>query len=231
MNVLARTPSKLSSLSTEYPNLLHVIQGDIRDLPSIKQTLTFDNRLVDIVISSIGMVFQRKGLKFVGADRTICQDGIKNINTALSELEATIDQAHSDSSSVPDPSISRPPPKLIVVSSTGISSQRDIPLAVFPLYHYGLAIPHDDKKKMEALVISSRWPWVIVRPSLLFDGPAKGLGAVRSGTEIPSQKDKTKHAIGYTIRREDVGLWIFEECVSGSGNWEDWVGKCVSLTY
>jgi len=36
-------------------------------------------------------------------------------------------------------------------------------------------------------------------------------------------------AIGYKISREDVGLWIFEECVNANGS--KWKGKMVTLTY
>lgn len=222
VSVLARTPSKLSSISSQYPDLLHVTQGDIYDNASIKRALVLNNRRVDIVISAVGMVLQFKGVKIVSPDPTICEVGTRNILSALSELEAEIDQTSN---------LSPVKPKLIIVSTTGISQKRDIPLAVSPFYHYGLAVPHADKKKMEDLVINSQWPWVLVRPSFLVDGPAKGLKSVRTGTETPTHKKEATHAIGYTIRREDVGLWIYEECVSSRGNWGEWAGKCVSLTY
>lgn len=63
--------------------------------------------------------------------------------------------------------------------------------------------------------------WVIVRPSLLTDGPALGERKVRVGREA-------KPAVGYTISREDVGGWIFDNFVKAGGSW---VGEKVSLTY
>jgi len=39
-----------------------------------------------------------------------------------------------------------------------------------------------------------------------------------------------KKEIGYRIRREDVGLWIFEE-LTKNGREGRWDGKKVSLTY
>jgi hypothetical protein len=228
VNVLVRTPSKLSSILSEYPKLLRVIEGDIHNVSSIKQALVLDNRLVDIVISAVGMPLSLKGIKVVSPDPTICEVGTSNITSALSGLETEFEQ---ESSNPPNNSASRSKTKLIILSTTGISETRDVPLLIKPLYDWGLAIPHTDKKKMEAVVINSRWPWVLIRPSFLVDGPAKGLGSVKTGIETPTSEDKAKPALGYTIRREDVGLWIFEECVSSSGHWENWAGKGVSLTY
>ena len=92
-------------------------------------------------------------------------------------------------------------------------------------------MPHADKKKMEELVIKSGRRWVLIRPSFLINGERKGLSAVRTGVEVPGEKkgEGEGHAVGYVIRREDVGVWIFDECIEGDA--ENWLGKCVSLTY
>ena len=220
VKVLARTPSKLSSLSAKYPNL-HIIQGDIHNLESIKQCLIHSRRIVDIIISSIGMTMQRKGLSFTSVDTTICETGTKNILQALEELESDekIERAGNEG------------PKMIFLSTTGISAQgRDIPIPMVPLYHWMLHVPHDDKRKMESVIRESDREWVVVRPSLLFDGNAKGLESVRTSTEGKAEGKEGEVAIGYTIRREDVGLWIFEECVRKMGS-ERWEGKMVTLTY
>ncbi|KAK6596192.1 hypothetical protein H4I95_10108 [Botrytis cinerea] len=62
LNVLCRTPSKLSQFSnkTIYPNL-HIIQGDIRDATALKSALIdpATNLPVDIVVSSLGMTLIR----------------------------------------------------------------------------------------------------------------------------------------------------------------------------
>ena len=66
--------------------------------------------------------------------------------------------------------------------------------------------------------------FVLVRPSMLTDGPRLGTGKVRVGEE------SKKPAVGYTISREDVGGWVFDEIVKGDGL-EKYVGKMVSITY
>jgi nucleoside-diphosphate-sugar epimerase len=142
VNVLARTPSKLTSLSSQYPNL-HIIQGDIHSIPSVKETLLTpsstanrnERAVVDVVVSGIGMVLQRKGIHFTSADTSICETGTHNILAALSELE----------SSSLAPVIPTGGPKLVLLSTTGISSKsRDVPIAMLPLYHWLLAVPHAD---------------------------------------------------------------------------------------
>ena len=66
------------------------------------------------------------------------------------------------------------------------------------------------------------------------DGASCGLELVREGWEIPSKsadqgsEEGEGPAVGYSIRRADVGLWIMERVVKGFG---DWNGKMVSLTY
>ncbi len=125
-------------------------------------------------------------------------------------------------------------PLLVALSTTGISSQgRDIPLAMIPLYHWLLAVPHKDKKAMETLLLNEMAKsaderaindFVVVRPSLLTDGPRLGTEKVRVGEE------SKKPAVGYTISREDVGGWIFNEIVNGDGK-DKYAGEMVSITY
>jgi hypothetical protein len=50
--------------------------------------------------------------------------------------------------------------------------------------------------------------WVLVRPSFLLDGEAKGLGGVRVGIDVPGEEKEERLEVGYTIRREDVGGWV-----------------------
>lgn len=75
--------------------------------------------------------------------------------------------------------------------------------------------------------------FVIPRPTLLVNGEAKGLDKVKAGWDTHPEAVNAKGvkgakpAIGYSIRRADVGTWIFEQVVKGKG---DWVNKCVSLT-
>ena len=98
-----------------------------------------------------------------------------------------------------------------------------------------LAIPHIDKRNMEALYrnnvaehdTSKRLFRSIVgiRPTLLAGGESAsdgiGLDKVRAGKE--------QHpAVGYRIRRADVGHWMFENVIKdGAKGWE---GEMVTLT-
>jgi hypothetical protein len=223
VNVLARTPSKLADFSAQYPNHLHVIKGDIRDISSIKETLVLNNKLVDVVVSGIGMVISRKGLGFTSTDPHICEEGTKLILTALSQIEEDNKiwfQAGG--------------PQMVLLSTTGISDKgRDIPIAMVPLYHWILAVPHLDKKKMEKAVVNSGRKWILVRPSFLSDCASRGLENIRVSTETPEASNEKKIsddvAIGYTISREAVGLWIVEECVKRDAS--RWEGKLVTITY
>lgn len=130
-------------------------------------------------------------------------------------------------------------PLFLVHSSTGISAgPRDVPLAFLPLYKLLLANPHKDKSNMEKTVTeamsppgssSDSEPWirgfVIVRASFLTNGPALGKTKVRVGSE-------QKPVVGYTISREDVGQWVFENVIrSESAIRDGWLGEKVSLTY
>ncbi len=128
---------------------------------------------------------------------------------------------------------------MVVISTTGISDHgRDIPLAMIPLYHWLLPVPHKDKKEMEKLLAleiasggsSSLRGYVAVRPSLLTDGPAIGVNKVRAAFEADGKVAAS--AIGYTIARSDVGAWIFEELVEDRrGAQGSWFNKLVSITY
>ncbi|KAI7080742.1 mevalonate kinase [Hortaea werneckii] len=91
----------------------------------------------------------------------------------------------------------------------------------YPIAGLSEGFPHEDKKalqenlaahmKSESVVLEG---FVNVKASLLLNGEAKGLQAVRDGVE-------TQPAVGYTIRRADVGGWIFERLVKGEpkGEW------------
>ncbi|KFY15101.1 hypothetical protein V492_02229 [Pseudogymnoascus sp. VKM F-4246] len=130
-------------------------------------------------------------------------------------------------------------PTVVAISSTGISDfGRDIPLAMVPLYHWLLAVPHADKKAMEVALsegVMSESPvlggFVVIRPSFLTDGAVKGVAEVKVGVE--SAKGVENLAVGYTISRGDVGNWIFEEVLKGEkglkgGKYEN---KLVALTH
>ena len=89
--------------------------------------------------------------------------------------------------------------------------------------------PHDDKRRMERAVVehsssaNSRISgYTIVRPSLLTNGKALGESKIRVGSE-------EEPAVGYTISRDDVGLWMFENLLQSNGG--SFVGKKPTITY
>ncbi|KAJ4286586.1 hypothetical protein N0V88_007948 [Collariella sp. IMI 366227] len=104
-------------------------------------------------------------------------------------------------------------PYIVALSTTGISSLgRDIPLAMVPLYKVLLHTPHVDKRAMERLLVESGEEWTLIRGSLYTAGPETE-GLVREGMEDPVKGVVESAAVGYTISREDVGKWVFENCL------------------
>ena len=128
-------------------------------------------------------------------------------------------------------------PLLAFISTTGISSgPEDVPWGLRWLYHYVLAVPHEDKKVMEAIYQGNETEdkeesmvfrgVVGVRPSLLF-----GTGDVMDVAQAKKVRVglAEKPAVGYWIKRADVGRWIFKEVIERNG--KRWQGEMVSLTY
>ena len=145
------------------------------------------------------MVLQRKGLSFGSRDPTICEDGTKAILSALLELEV-------------EGKLSKEP-SLILLSTTGISDKRDIPVAMMPLYHWMLSMPHKDKKKMEDVMISGegrRRKWVLVRPSLLIDGEAKGLREVEDFRECSWGGREDAREYCHWVCNSERGCWALD---------------------
>lgn len=233
---MARTPSRLRDLliqrgvpeSTIADNLT-IVSGTATDLQPVKDTLQMGrpaSGMVDLIVSGIGgKLIMSNPLSPTLDNPTICQDVARNILTAIRELR---DEAVTQSA--------KKAPFLIALSTTGISHvKRDLPIAMMPMYHWMLKVPHDDKAAMEQLIVDEAQRddaeralagYVIVRPSLLTDGDAgKGsdLKKVRVGVEDAP-------AVGYTISREDVGQWVFEYLVK-KGRECEYAGKAVTITY
>ena len=187
---------------------LTITQGDVLDVNACKGPLTLNNRPADVIISGIGMV----NMSELWYGSTLCGDATTNILAALEQLKLA------------------KKPLLVVLSTTGITNgPRDVPLLFTFLYHVLLASPHKDKKKMENIITehakssqSAISGFVVVKPSLLMDGEACGTQLVRMGTE-------QQPAIGYTIRRNDVGQWMYENLIGGDGH--RFAGQKLSLTY
>lgn len=241
--ILVRDSEKLLRLLslTSAPSNLRIITASIRDIPSVQRALlTSAGRLVDTVVSCIGFVPSlnlSKGLNpFNNVDSlTLCEQATKIIVQAIEDVKHKLTLEHSESESEDENGHrwEQKSPLLVVLSTTGITSGgRDIPYLMYPLYHLAEA-PHKDKRAMEdyltSATVPSSQPWVVIRPSLLMgDGKGEATGRkIKVGVEKDGQHEKL--AIGYTIKREDVGNWIFREVVEGIS--EQWVGKAVTLTY
>ncbi|KAF4982525.1 hypothetical protein FZEAL_1876 [Fusarium zealandicum] len=210
---LCRNPDKLSAIFPDNPSNLHAIKGNAHDAEAVASCLADPanpSRLVDTVCFTIGSPFNFS--KLTSEDPHVCENGMNSLLKALSGLRQ---QGKHGS------------PLLAVISTTGISKfQRDVPIAFLPLYK-ALHVPHADKRVMEDQLISSPERWVAVRPSLLVDGAAPD-HAIRVAIEDPV-KGVEKKEVGYTISREDVGRWVYENLlVGGSKQYE---GKALGITW
>ncbi|KAM0281828.1 hypothetical protein ACHAQH_003317 [Verticillium albo-atrum] len=210
---LCRTPEKLTGLlpAESNPNLT-IRQGNAHSLPSVTACLTDPSdptRLVDAICFSIGALPNLATVSF--EDPHVCETGIVTLLEALAKLRAEgVTGA----------------PRLSIISSTGITALgRDVPLLIVPMYHWMLRTPHADKRVLEEKVVAGGERFTIVRPSLLTDG-ALG-GSVRFGVEDPVAKTVESTAVGYTISRNDVGKWIWENVLLK----QKFLNKAVTITY
>ncbi|EKG14105.1 hypothetical protein MPH_08720 [Macrophomina phaseolina MS6] len=238
---LARTPEKLRKMLIEarkvpesvLANQLTIVPGSSSDTAAIRTLLVANGpqkALATVIVSGIGSYPKMNGFNLKTPltleDPHITETAMRNVADALKGLLA-------EGYRVPGNAAGKP--LIIAISTTGVTrGQRDVPLLYLPLYHWALAVMHKDKRAMEDVVIAAKQEgvsreFVIVRPSLLTDGAKKGPDAVRVGWENADGKgNQTGPAIGYTICREDVAAWIWEEAVLKEDAWK---GKCVSLTH
>ncbi|EJD44581.1 hypothetical protein AURDEDRAFT_114302 [Auricularia subglabra TFB-10046 SS5] len=211
---LLRVPSKLDAVFTTHPGNLVLKAGNAHDVAAVASCLMVPGnpgQLVDAVYFSIGgkLDVSKMGLD----DPDVCRKGMTALLEALKQLRAHGAQGR---------------PLIIPTSSTGISDHgRDVPLLFIPMYKLLLAQPHKDKKAMEDLVIGSGEHFVIMRPSFFVEGDKPGK-AIRVGVEDP-QHGVEKLAVGYTISREAVGGWVYENLLGGDA--AKYVGKAVSVTW
>lgn len=219
---LVRTPSKLTtSLGTQgLPQSLltnlEIIQGNAKDIESVKTLLQTPTGIVDTIVFGVGAApkLRLHIMPVTLDDIEVCRTAMATLLSALDELKAATK------------------PRLLVISTTGITKgPRDVPLLYVPLYHWFLHIPHVDKRVMEELVCVQRQKpaaertvgeFAIVRPTLLMDGDGVGVAKVRYGLE-------SNPALGWTIDRKDVGNWLFEKGVKPTdlGEFKD---QAISLT-
>ncbi|KAI1323305.1 hypothetical protein F5Y16DRAFT_403607 [Xylariaceae sp. FL0255] len=194
---LCRTPSKLSALvPTESNPNLEIVQGNAHDITSVSNCLLArPGVLVDQVISTIGGAFIAS--KMTLDDPEVCQKGMAVLLEALTNLrrEGAVGK-----------------PRIIVYSTTGMSRfGRDIPIAMIPLYHVMLKVPHADKIIMEDRLVESGEAFTIIRGSFMVSD-AETNKEIRVGIEDP-QTGRESKAIGYFISKSDAGRWMAEHLV------------------
>ncbi|EMD00239.1 hypothetical protein BAUCODRAFT_145536 [Baudoinia panamericana UAMH 10762] len=218
-SVLVRSPEKLQEQlkkrgisNNVVEKRLHIVQGDVRDVETVKQVLRYGSEGVDTIISGIGGI-PTPQLSII---RPLTMT-VPNICSAATEtiLRATA-EADLD-----------PQPLLVVISANGVlnDSPRDYPLVLTPLYRWLLNGVYDDKRQMEATLKSAKpkGGYLVLRPAVLSDAPGKGLEAVRQGTaEHP--------VVGFGISREDVGLWMYEKLINTT-NRGGFVNTGVQVSY
>ncbi|KAG6365821.1 hypothetical protein INS49_007432 [Diaporthe citri] len=215
---LCRTPSRLTDKLPESlrnaPNL-RIEQGNVVDRDALARCLVRPDSpasLVDAVVFTIGGAFSFSSM---GNDQPhVCEDGMKALVAALQDARSTAGATGSPT---------------IIASTTGMSAHgRDYPASLWPIYGLMLKQPHKDKTAMEALMFDSGEPFTIVRASLLTDGDETNK-PIRVGVEDPKARKLESKEVGYTISREDVGKWIFDNLLAGDGR--RWKDKVVSITY
>lgn len=219
---LVRTPSKLTAsldaqgVSKSSLANLEIVEGNAKDINSVKELLQTSTGMVDTVVFGVGAApkLRLHIMPVTLDDPNLCRTAMATLLSALNELKAATK------------------PRLLVISTTGITrGPRDVPFLYIPLYHWLLHVPHIDKRVMEQLVWEQKdkpdaerviGEFAIVRPTLLMDGNGVGVGNIRYGLE-------SSPALGWTIDRKDVGNWLFESCVKPAklGEFKD---QAVSLT-
>jgi len=234
---LVRTPQKLRKQLADQglnqsaiDNQMTIKEGNALDVAAVKQTLlSFDGHLPKYVVTGLGgspkFNFDMcHPLHIAGLDNAeICSTAAKTLVTALQEIYNE------------QPALKSYKPLLIFLSTTGVTrGPEDVPFGMRFFYHQMLTIPHIDKKKMEDIYRgeiekpdSVFRDIVGIRPTLLSGTAsytdASGLAGVRSGYE-------DKPATGFSIKRADVGHWIFQNIINESTRKSDVEGQMVSLT-
>ncbi|KAJ2716278.1 hypothetical protein H4R19_000742 [Coemansia spiralis] len=188
ITVLARAPEHLPFTSEQLAKLT-VVKGDA----TVKADLARAVEGADMVITSLGAKMSLTGTADMGVEET-----------ATRLLLEIIEETRADSK-----------PRIIMVSSTGVGTSRDVPLIMRPLVSLLLRTPHRHKAVAEAAIRQSGAPFTLVRPALLTNG-----ALTRTYRAAP-------YVCGYTISRSDVAHFVLEQCIL-----EDrWVGEAPAIAY
>lgn len=147
-----------------------------------------------------------------------------------------------------DPQALANPPKLVVLSSTGLTpaTKRVLPLLYRPLYGWLLHNAHADKRGLEALVyhgngkeyepgqtpdetiLPANWKEGLPPAGWLKNGVIIRAALLTNGEPTGTYRAAVGDFTVWTIRRQDVGHFIAEELVK---NWDEYGGNAVTIGY
>lgn len=245
---------------TDVSTKLRIIQGDIRDRDAVRRTLKPDSgssAIPDIIIFGIGgspRLAPTSIHLLTVDDPNVCGEGIKCILEELDESRTTSIRNPTSGPAYKKPLVAA----ISTTGLPSTKGKRDVPLLLLPLYRWLLTVPHQDKLAMETAMVAAAAEErgeqlidvLIVRPTLLVDGERSGRDMIRVGWEYADasidsadgnngekgQRDDTRAeeapgpAVGYSVRRADVGAWLFEEVLTGNDSGRKWAGKRVTLS-
>lgn len=208
---------KIGMRAAKYPNLT-IINGSCLKQSDLVKALAPNGQMVDVVVSGVGfkgsMTYFPPSMKI--DNKHICEETVTAVFAALRNIPAS----------------AGPKPLFTTISTTGISKHgRDVPVACLPFYGM-LSTPHKDKSIAEDLVVEegSRRDekraissYLIVRPSLLTNGVYTSMNKIKVGGD-------REPAIGYTISRNDVGMFIYNTAIKGFQGSAS-ASRIMSITY
>ncbi|CAG8947854.1 unnamed protein product [Penicillium salamii] len=192
---LCRDPSKLEKTFPPGSSpKLKIIQGNAHDVAAVAKCLQTENRIVDVIVTTIGA--KPIPLKMTVDDPDVCKKGAATLLEALAQLRSSGINGN---------------PHIIACSTAGFSRfGRNIPLAMIPIYALFVRVPGADKVVMEDRIAASGESFTIIRPSHLTDGASDK--TIRVGIEDPTN-GPVSDVVGYSISREDAGRWLAEHLV------------------
>ncbi|KAJ2082820.1 hypothetical protein H4R24_001278 [Coemansia sp. RSA 988] len=188
ITALVRTPENLPFTDKQKAKIT-VVKGDA----TVKEDLVKVIADADIVLSSLGAKVALSG----SADA-----GVESKATPL--LIEVIKENRASN-----------PPRIIMISSTGVGTKADVPYALYPLYYVVLREPLKHKSIAEAAIKDSGLPYTIVKPSMLTNGQLTKTYRAKIGIS------------GYTISRSDVAHFILVQCVVEN----KWLNASPVVTY
>lgn len=112
-------------------------------------------------------------------------------------------------------------PYVVGISSAYLLDGWDrTPYVLRPLCSWMLHEPHKDKERMEQEIRASGLEWTLVRPAFMMNGS-------------PTEQYRTSEILprAYTIRRSDIGHFMYQEILGGPQDKGQWKNKVVEIAY